>query len=144
MNSHLKRSVSKAQRRAGGDTVHRHKILAELSFDTWRYLLTQRHQQKVWKHVRQNLPNYTVPRRPLAPFEEEVEIIYKLRNRCAHHEPLVQANLNQESQQIQRYIRAIDTLAGWLDPQLALWIRANSRVGSLLASRPALNSEDYL
>lgn len=61
MNSHLKRSISKAQRRAGGETVHRHKILAELSFDTWRYLLTQRHQQKVWKHVRQNLPHYTVP-----------------------------------------------------------------------------------
>lgn len=89
-------------------------------------------------------PTTLCPRRSLVPSEEEVEIIYKLRNRCAHHEPLVQASLTQEFQQIQRYIRAIDTLAGWLDPQLALWIRANSRVVSLLASRPALNSEDYL
>lgn len=91
--------------------------------------------------MRQNLPHYTVPCRPVALFEEEVEIIYKLRNRCAHHKPLVQANLTQESQQIQRYIRAIVTLAYWLDPQLALWIRTNSSVGDLLASSPALKGE---
>lgn len=53
-----KQSIRKAKRRAGGEKAPPWKIIAELSFDFWRFLLSSRYQATIWPQVEKACPLY--------------------------------------------------------------------------------------
>lgn len=144
-----KRSIQKAERRAGiarGQTPPSGRVIAELSFDFWAYLFTNTYASTIWPLVRKTLVATPAPSvagssvgifvPSLTDFKREVDVVYKLRNRCAHHEPIVRRNRRDEDARLDRAQQAIDLLARWVDPDAARWIAANSRVVDLRSSRP--------
>jgi len=61
------------------------------------------------------------PRRPVQRAEVQMRLnsIRKLRNRIAHHEPILSRPLQRDANQI------FDTLS-WMSPITARWVRGNS------------------
>lgn len=112
------------------------RIVAELSFDFWRFLLAQKHEVTIWRVLRKRgMPHYPQPQ-ARQPFEDCVERIYKLRNRIAHHEPLISPIASAETQRLDQLSADLDTLARWIDPDAANWIASVSRVTQVRALRP--------
>ena len=92
------------------------RIVAELSFGFWTGLTGPRYGD-LWK-------NHLVkifPRRPVQRAEVQMRLnsIRKLRNRIAHHEPILSRPLQRDANQI------FDTLS-WMSPITARWVRGNS------------------
>lgn len=144
-----KNSIRKAVRRASTSrdpAPPAGRIIAELSFDFWAYLFTNTYASTLWPLIRKALigtpipaagdgkPGVLVP--TLKDVKNEVDVVYKLRNRCAHHEPIIKQNQQAENDRLDRAQHAIKLLANWLDPAAAQWITTNSRIPELRSSRP--------
>ena len=128
-------SVIRAIKRTGQSpdlVVSRDKVIAELNLDFWFYLFTKRYSTTVWpKFIAQIDAN---PERK--QFYRQLGRIYRLRNRCAHHEPIVKADLEAEREAIAADQFAMHQIANWINPHAAKWIKAQSRVDGLRAQRP--------
>lgn len=142
-------SIEKAERRAEttqGEAPPPGRVIPELSFDFWRYLFSNRYQATIWPLVKNALvatpiasvegtgPAIFMP--SLADFRNEVDVVYKLRNRCAHHEPIISRNKEHEDDRIGRAQEAISLVATWISPEAAQWIAAHSRIPDLRDLRP--------
>ena len=141
-NGAFQNSVAKVERRLKkrGRTATADQVIAELSFDNWRFLLTKRHEVTIWRALI-NLDNGGMPHyseRNRAAFESDVEIIRQLRNRASHQEPLIINALptTAEAKQLDRYTTALRNTAMRIDPDAAQWIIANSRVEDIRKRRP--------
>lgn len=105
-------------RRAGG-RPEPGKVVAELSFGFWRYLLARRYTATLWPAVRPHFPHLAGADRRL--LEAPVARLHSLRNRVAHHEPLLAEDLPG------RYTDLL-TVIGAVDPQLRDWVERNNRL----------------
>ena len=85
--------IAAARRRVGRTTSDPlpGKIVAELSFGFWRYLLARRYSATLWPAVRHSFPH--LPRGGRNDLERAVIHLHLLRNRIAHHEPLIREDL---------------------------------------------------
>lgn len=132
---HALKSIDKARRRVH-DTVTSPapsgKVIAELSFDFWRFLLTSRYQTTIWPKLLKNLCT-TASRQA---FERQVVIVYDFRNRAAHHEPVIKTIRSSEEAYLSSVSIAILKVAEWIDPEAATWIAQHSRVPQIRAERP--------
>jgi hypothetical protein len=109
------------------------KVVAELHFSFWVGLLSGHHipgkpdyHDAVWVKgkVSERFPNMkrsTVFRR--------LDRLRRFRNRIAHHEHILNSNLDVLSADIEAILRT-------LDPSLATWVRAMSTVEEVRAARP--------
>lgn len=128
------KSICNAKRRAGGSAAPSGKIIAELNFDFWRYLLGSHYQASVWPPVEKVLKKKPNSRQQ---FEGLVAIVYNMRNRCSHHESIVQQHdIPREAAHLDSVDNAIYMVANFIDPHAATWIKSNSRVPSIRAQRP--------
>lgn len=133
-------SVAKAKQRIvyTGRAVTYNRVIAALSLDAWRYLLVRRLEPTVWKAMRDKrnggMPYY--PGASRADFEQHVSVVYTLRNRCSHQEHLIRDDLDEENRYLDPLSENICWVAEKIDPDAAEWIRANSRVAEIRASRP--------
>ena len=83
------RMVDKARDAAGQDAPVG-KVIAELSFGFWPSLLTRNFHAALWTRcLHRAFPNIDVPRHRL---HLRLETIRHLRNRIAHHEPIITSN----------------------------------------------------
>ncbi|QRV02647.1 hypothetical protein JTE88_02590 [Arcanobacterium phocisimile] len=110
-------------------------MIAELSFDNWRFLLTPRHEVTIWKAL-VNLNNGGMRHyrsRNRADFESDVELIRELRNRASHQEPLIfeAAPTTAETKRLDAYATALENIAMRINPDAARWIIANSCVEAI-------------
>lgn len=141
MNEGTCASIAKAKSRLAheGKAVTYNRVVAALTFDTWRFLLVRRQEPTVWRALRDRrnggMPNY--PGTSRAEFEKRVAVIYALRNRCSHQEHLVRDDAREESRVLDGYADAIDWIARKIDPEAADWIHVNSRVDSMRRRRPS-------
>jgi hypothetical protein len=92
------------------------RVVAELPFGFWTGLTGPRYDG-LWR-------NHLVkifPRRPVRRSQVQVRLnsIRKLRNRVAHHEPILSRPLQKDVNQV------FDTIA-WMSPVTAHWVRSNS------------------
>jgi hypothetical protein len=102
------------------------RVVAELTFDFWRFLLTGAYQAGLWVPcLRHAFPAGTAR----VELERRVDQIYVLRNRIAHHEAIHQRNL------VEDYDVLIGLCEG-LHPRLGWWVDARSRVARVLEQRP--------
>lgn len=101
------------------------RVVAELNFGFWRYLLTGSYQQDLWVPCLQHV--FTGAKRQ--EIEARVANIHELRNRIAHHEAIFARDLSFD------YDYLIE-VAEHLHPRLAWWVDTRSRVSEVLRARP--------
>lgn len=140
------RNVYKAIQRSGQpySTATKGRVIAELSFDHWRFLLTASKEPTAWMYIKRHLPDYTVGGKPRQDFENAVIYALHLRNRLSHHEPVTRRTLREEYRYLCEATQKLNQLAQWLDADAAVWIRSHSRVQTLWRSRPTGELRDAL
>src|SRR5262245_43140838 len=107
------------------------RIVAELGFGFWRYLLTARYEQTLWTPaLRHAFPGLRPTRR--RTLADRVERIHYLRNRIAHHEPIHGRDLALDHADALAVVEAIC-------PHARAWLGHTSLVPGTLAGRPLLN-----
>ncbi|MFJ8910532.1 hypothetical protein [Amycolatopsis sp. NPDC102389] len=102
------------------------KVIAELSFGFWRYLSARRHHDPLWVPYLHLGFRAGTDRRDV---DKHVERLHRLRNRVAHHEPLLALDVHE-------HWKDVRDLAALISPQVAAYIAANSSCARLLAARP--------
>ncbi len=111
----------KGKRASHGQTV------SELSFGFWRFLVAKQYSSTLWPDLASGFPH--APNRALSTIEQPVRRLHDFRNRLAHHQRIWSAPLGN------RY-RDMNDLAKFIDPTVAAWVAANSRVQATLDQRP--------
>lgn len=121
--------IVQAQQRAGrgGTTLPRGKIIAELGFGFWRFLLARQYKTSLWPDLAGAFPH--APNRALNTVEDPVKRLHKFRNRIAHHEGIWHLPLEARRDDIQ-------TVLGFIEPAAAAWVAEASRIDGVLARRP--------
>ena len=107
------------------------RIVAELAFGFWTGLISPKYEG-LWRDHLVKI----VPRRPMQRVELHTRLtsIRKLRNRVAHHEPILGRPLQKDVNQI------FDTIA-WLSPMTARWVRSNASFAERFATYRSLFPE---
>lgn len=108
------------------------KVVAELKFVFWQKMFTQRFDARLWDNrIASLFPNAAVVVEAglRSRIYSDLEVIRKLRNRMAHHEPIFARNLRDELAQILDLIQLRSA-------EVAAWVRANESVSRVLASKP--------
>ncbi len=132
------RDISTAVRRAtaNGKTTERPgKVIAELSFGFWRFLLSSHYSATIWPKVSPGFKGVPRHERSRSELETAAKRINDLRNRVAHHEPVY----NRSSA---RYLGDIYLIARYVDVQAEEMLRSQSKVPSILERRPRKASSD--
>jgi hypothetical protein len=99
-----------------GKPLEASRIVAELSFGFWTGLTGPRYSDLWRNHLVKIFPRRPVQR---ADVQLRLNSIRKLRNRIAHHEPILGRPLQKDVNQI------FDTLS-WISPMTARWVRSNN------------------
>lgn len=118
--------IAAAIRDAGGPSASAGKVVAELTFGFWSNLAARSYHWTLWQPcLHRAFPNARLSRPVI---HARLESIRMLRNRIAHHEPVLTSRraLYVGSGQ---YLPLNDLLecAEWLDPELGLWLRSRFR-----------------
>lgn len=128
-NATTRRKISEAVAVAGHAAGAEHpapgKVIAELNLGFWRYLTVKRLDQLWRSHLHRAFRRGT--RR--ADVGDLVDRLHSLRNRVAHHEPLLRTPL------VARHADIIE-IAGLVSAPLRDHIAAHSSVPAMLADRP--------
>ncbi|MEU9859104.1 hypothetical protein [Streptomyces sp. NPDC047974] len=123
--------ITKAQGRAArgskGSPVPRGKVIAELGFGFWRFLLARQYKTTLWPDLAGAFP--LAPKRALYVVEDPVKRLHAFRNRIAHHEGIWHLPLAKRWDDIQ-------ALLGFIGPAAADWVTDSSRIDDVLARRP--------
>ncbi len=130
LEAHRRQDISDARARLQHDRkiVIPGRMVAELTFGFWRYLLSRRYETTLWTPMlRHAFPNLRPAQR--AKVYTPVNDLVRLRNRIAHHEPIHNRPLEQMYADLLR-------VAGYLDSDVRTWIQERSPVPRLLLSRP--------
>ena len=119
--------------RRGRDHEAHGKVIAELSFGFWRYLVASRYLTALWiPGAHTAFPVGSVDLRVRrAQVERRLQNLLLVRNRAAHHEPIHRRDLARD------YDDAV-TIAGWVHPQAATWVQARSDLPQAAAERRRL------
>lgn len=126
-NNGSKRSIQTARQRVvdKGATETPGRVVSELSFGFWRYLLTGSYQASIWAPCLR----HAFPGAKRRDIEDQVAALHVLRNRIAHHEAIYERDLAAD------YDDLVE-LAEHLHPRLGWWIDSRSRVLQVLRQRP--------
>ncbi|MGJ9405745.1 hypothetical protein ACHABQ_05415 [Nesterenkonia aurantiaca] len=120
--------AEKAIRRQQRPVAHA-DLLAQLSFGTWRFLLPDKDpgRRRLWDDsLKDAFPHLD---RPTPQFVKSVDGIYRLRNRVAHLEPLLDmGNVRQQYQNMRMVLREIN-------PTVEEWFVSNQSVTAELRNR---------
>lgn len=100
------------------------RVVAELNFGFWKFLLAKRYETTLWTPcLRHAFPNLTPQNRSIV--FDTLDDLHRLRNRVAHHEPIHQRNLSKD-------MLAIYRLLEWIDADVRQWAITLSRVQAAL------------
>lgn len=126
--------VAKARDRAtnrGRDPELHGKVIAELSFGFWRYLVSQRYHASLWVPVlhRAFPSGGSDIRKRRREVEPRLVRLTLVRNRAAHHEPIHRRDLLAD-------LRTALEVVDWVHPVAGAWVAAQSTLEQVVASRP--------
>lgn len=123
---------ARARARRGGRRPEVHgRVIAELSFGFWRYLVESRYHTSLWvpglhrafPHGPDNL------RTRRSEVARRLQQLHFVRNRAAHHEPIHARNLQRD------HDFALELL-GWISPHAASWAADTTSIEAVLRARP--------
>lgn len=111
-----------------GKTINMGRMIAELSFGFWVSVLGPRYDTPLWVGGMRK----AFPHRPKgverADVQKALNAIRRLRNRVAHHEPIVHRKLADDHALILKLI-------SWCCPHTSRWIETQSRFVAVLAGK---------
>lgn len=82
-----------AKRRQGIIVVPDSQVIAQLTIHFWKRLFSDNYEKTLWKPcLKYVFPNKTLGRPDIA---DHLEVIYEMRNRLAHHEPVYGGRLDK-------------------------------------------------
>jgi hypothetical protein len=108
------------------------RVVAELSFGFWRYLVESRYLTSLWTPaLYRAFPHgdadvLTRQRDVRATMQQ----LHFVRNRAAHHEPI-------HGRHLARDLALAIELLGWVSPVAASWASTTTSLGGTIAERPA-------
>jgi hypothetical protein len=103
-------------------------VLAALPFGFWRYLLSNRYRTTLWPFaMRAAFPG--LGDRDGSTLCTAVRHLHVLRNRIAHHEPIIRRDLAADYAAAKFVLEAVS-------PEVAVWALRHARLPELLAQRP--------
>lgn len=109
------------------------KVIAELKFVFWQRMFTSRHDQRLWSHklttVLPHLDSTQTYQQLRKNLYDDLEALRVLRNRIAHHEPILSRNLQEDFSRIAQVI-------GYRSGETANWMLRYQQVTQLLRDRP--------
>jgi hypothetical protein len=103
------------------------RVVAELPFGFWRFLLSGRYERSLWLPCLRGAFPAIEGRGMRRDVHEALRDLHLLRNRIAHHEPIHNRPLRVLHE------RAL-TVAGWVCPVTRQWMAQRSRVPALLSA----------
>lgn len=104
------------------------RVVAELSFGFWKFLLAKRYEATLWTgYLRHAFPNLQPQSRVVV--YRSLDELHTVRNRIAHHEPIHSRDLTADTLTIYR-------LLDWIDADVRAWAVSLSRLQPLIAARP--------
>jgi hypothetical protein len=124
VNRKPRQALERAITDAGG-IASSGKIVAQLMFGFWRYLSSAAHEVPLWRPYL----HHAFPGTSRGYIDGRMGDLHELRNRVAHHEPLLTWNIPKA------HLRLTE-LATLVAPELGQHLAAHSRVDALLAARP--------
>jgi hypothetical protein len=139
--------IAKAQRRVGDrpGTVRTPagRVVAELSFGFWKFLLSPHYQHSFWspalRHAFPGAPRASAPA-GREQVSRPIDQLHALRNRLAHHEPVLQPVKVQRQPpvfvDVATIIEEAIQVVAWIDIDAATWIASRSRIDAVLDERP--------
>lgn len=122
----VKQVVGAVERLQRGVPITRGRVVAGLSFGFWASLFGRRYEELWRMRLHRAFPCAVEGRDGVARRMRELQMV---RNRSAHHDSLL-------GQDVDRMVVEMLTLAEWIDPQAADWLRRVARVDEALAQRP--------
>ncbi len=112
------------------------KVVADLNFAFWEKLFTAGQDDRLWRpHMRAVFPNLLIEPIQNARAEafRSLQMVRRLRNRIAHHEPIFYRPLDADYERLM-------VMIGWRSAVAAQWMRRQQNVTRLLASRALMKS----
>lgn len=101
-----------ASRRQAGISVADSQVVAQLTMHFWKRLFSDQYEAMLWKRgLRKIFPNKSLSRADVA---SQLEVIYEMRNRLAHHEPVYGSRLDA----VLEAISFVTTYLGNRDPNV--------------------------
>ncbi len=97
------------------------RIVAELSFGLWRFLVAARYERSLWRTCLHSAFPGQGRRKAV---HAKLAALHELRNRVAHHEPI-------HNRPLQRLYDDALTLTGWICPTTRYWMQQQCLVPSL-------------
>lgn len=126
LNDEPRKQIAYAIRTAGGRTAPQGKVVAQLMFGFWRYLTTSAHERQLWlPYLHHGFVAGTNRKHIDAPMGR----LHMLRNRVAHHEPLLTQNLPARRADV-------DALLDRVSPDLRSHVAGASTWAAVEAQRP--------
>jgi hypothetical protein len=113
--------------RKQGKAIAHDPLVAELTFGFWTSLFGGK-SHHLWRHLR---PMFNAPGLQRRAVNQALTDMRTLRNRIAHHEPILLLPLAA------RYA-AIRDMADWLEADAATWIQQHSTWGQVFLGAPTL------
>lgn len=109
------------------------KVIAELNFGFWENMFVGKFDAGLWiphlNVVLPNLPAGQTVQQSRSLIRQKLDKLRRLRNRIAHHEPLLTINAPACLQDVQQLI-------GYRCTDTAAWVGQTNNIAALLASRP--------
>ena len=108
------------------------KVVAELPFGFWRYLVASRYHASLWVpclHLAFPQGESDIRQRR-TDVENDLKSLHWLRNRAAHHEPIHRRALARDEQMALRLLATVDALG-------ADWAASCSRLQAIESQRPS-------
>jgi len=119
-------AISRAGGGVGPHSGNHGQVVAALTLGFWTSLLANRYHQSLWiPALAGAFPNYVGRRGDL---HQKLEGLRRLRNRIAHHEPIINMDIAVYYQDVLAILAAID-------PKISNWVDKNSRVNKVLAAK---------
>jgi hypothetical protein len=132
--------IDKATRRAtlavrdsstGPRAVTHDDVLAQMMFSTWRFLLPSKDpgRQLLWREaIAHAFPHLE---RPVSALVQDVDGLYRLRNRIAHLEPLLPGGAV-----VKGHLRAARRVLEAVEPTVEQWLVSHQTVSTVIAEMP--------
>lgn len=99
------------------------RVTSELGFGFWRYLFSARYRTTLWPWVGQHI--FETATYPVAQLASDVARLHELRNRIAHHEPIIYRGLTTDLDTCCRVVASVS-------PVTASWVRSQSRLAAVI------------
>ena len=132
--------LSKAEDRTKKAVPSTPDIIAASDFNLWRELCKPAYAGVFWgKRLPMAFPHIALPgkeREVLFEIHRRVDLLLKLRNRIAHHEPIIGSNWEPIGVKLKDRHRDAAEILRWMSPEVAAWVADRDQFWAAMRNLP--------